>query len=120
MSAVAAVIQRQPQDSHRNVYQNFAHLITGHWSVKNIKPSATGESQEIRIKVRINDNGLISVTSANIVEKKAIKEPETPQGETPAANPEGGNNMDTTEVSLDLIVFFSLEWPLRKATKLDT
>lgn len=71
--------------------------------MKNIKPTATGEAQEIRIKVRITDNGLISVTGANAVEKKAVKDPETPQGETPAGNPDGGNNMDTTEVSLNLI-----------------
>lgn len=72
---------------------------SGRWSVKDIKPTATGEPQEVRVKVRINDNGLILVTSASIVEKKA-KEPETqPPAAGDNAAPENGNNMDTTEVS---------------------
>lgn len=76
------------------------YFCVGRWSVKNIKPTPTGEPQEIRVKVRINDNGLILVTSASIVEKKA-KEPEPPQpaGDNAAPNSENGNNMDTTEVS---------------------
>lgn len=67
--------------------------------MKNIKPSATGGPQDVRIKVRINDNGLILVTSACIVEKKP-KEPEpSPPAAGDNAAPENGNNMDTTEVS---------------------
>lgn len=68
--------------------------------MKNIKPTANGEPQEVKIKVRINNNGVILVTSANLVDKKAIKVAEEP---TPADNSSGstenGNNMDTQEVS---------------------
>lgn len=90
---------------HRILFKHYQIIqfkwTQGHWSVKNIKPTSTGESQEVRIKLRINDNGLILVTSANIVEKKAIKEPETPPtAENAVPNPENGSNMDTTEVSV--------------------
>lgn len=63
------------------------HCI-GRWYVKNIKPTSTGEAQEVKIKVRINANGVIQVTSANLVEKK-LKE------EIPVDNGNGEtNNMD--------------------------
>lgn len=71
--------------------------------MKNIKPTANGEPQEVKIKVRINNNGVILVTSANIVDKKAAKAIEEP---TPADNTSGstenGNTMDTQEVSQPL------------------
>lgn len=38
--------------------------------MKDVKPSATGEPQEVRVKVRINHNGLLLVSSAMMVEKK--------------------------------------------------
>jgi heat shock protein len=42
----------------------------GEWQIKEIKPSATGEAQEIKVKVRLNNNGLLLVASAQMVEKK--------------------------------------------------
>jgi heat shock protein 110kDa len=38
--------------------------------VKDVKPSVTGEPQEVRVKVRINHNGLLLVSSATMLEKK--------------------------------------------------
>lgn len=49
---------------------SFIQLL-GRWYVKNIKPTANGEPQEVKIKVRINGNGVILITSANLVDKKA-------------------------------------------------
>lgn len=69
---------------------------SGRWHVKNVKPTANGEPQEVKIKVRINMNGVVLVTSANLVDKKAAKAIEEP---TPAENAENGNSMDTQEVS---------------------
>lgn len=81
--------------SNLMIYSNL-----GRWQVKNVKPTANGEAQEVKIKVRINNNGVILVTSANLVDKKAVKAAEEP---TPADNSSGstenGNNMDTQEVS---------------------
>lgn len=38
--------------------------------MKDVKPSASGEAQEVKVKVRINHNGLLLVSSAQMVEKK--------------------------------------------------
>lgn len=66
----------------------FVCLFSGRWFVKNIKPTATGEPQEVKIKVRINANGVICLTSANIVEKKAKEEIPVDNGNTDANNME--------------------------------
>lgn len=62
--------------------------------MKNIKPTATGEHQEVKIKVRINVNGVIQLTSANIVDKK-------PKEETQCDN---GNN-ENMEVTQEVCVY---------------
>lgn len=74
----------------------------GRWHVKNIKP--TGEPQEVKIKVRININGVILVTGANLVDKKAAKAIEEPTSvdNNSSGSTENGNNMDTQEVSLHI------------------
>lgn len=70
---------------------------TGRWHVRNIKPAANGEPQEVKIKVRINNNGVILVTSANLVDKKAIKAEEQAADNGSADN---GNKMETQEVCI--------------------
>ncbi|XP_031630545.1 heat shock 70 kDa protein 4 isoform X2 [Contarinia nasturtii] len=60
----------------------------GRWYVKNIKPTATGEAQEVKIKVRINSNGVIQLTSANIVDKKPKEEAPNDNGNTDTNNME--------------------------------
>lgn len=35
-----------------------------------MKPNAIGESQEIKIKVRVNNHGILLISSATMVEKK--------------------------------------------------
>lgn len=59
--------------------------------MKSIKPTSTGEPQEVKIKVRINANGVIQLTSANLVEKKAKEETPVDNGNTET------NNMDVTQ-----------------------
>lgn len=44
--------------------------------MNNIKPTATGVPQVVRVEVQITDNGLFSVTSPSIVENEG-KEPKT-------------------------------------------
>lgn len=66
-------------------------ISIGRWYVKNIKPTPTGEAQEVKIKVRINSNGVIQLTSANLVDKK-------PKEETPVDNGNAeSNNMEVTQ-----------------------
>lgn len=78
------------------LFVRYILCIAGRWHVKNIKPTANGEPQEVKIKVRINNNGIILVTSANVVDKKAIKVDEPA---TPTDNGDNGNKMDVQEVS---------------------
>uniref|UniRef100_A0A6B2EDD3 Putative heat shock 70 kDa protein 4-like isoform x3 n=1 Tax=Phlebotomus kandelakii TaxID=1109342 RepID=A0A6B2EDD3_9DIPT len=42
----------------------------GRWVIRDIKPNSAGESQEVKVKIRINQNGIISITSATLTEKK--------------------------------------------------
>lgn len=58
--------------------------------MKNIKPGPQGEAQEVKIKVRINSNGVIQLTSANLVEKK-------PKEEVPNDNGNTETNMDVAQ-----------------------
>lgn len=67
--------------------------MLGRWYVKNIKPTPTGEPQEVKIKVRINSNGVIQLTSANLVDKK-------PKEETPVDN--GNTETNNMEVSQEV------------------
>lgn len=80
---------------------NESHV--GRWYVKNIKPTPAGEPQELKIKVRINANGVISLTSANLVEKK-LKE------DIPIDNGNGEtNNMEVGQEVCMHCTLFPLE-----------
>lgn len=65
----------------------------GRWYVKNIKPTSTGEAQEVKIKVRINANGVIQLTSANLVEKKLKEEIPIDNGNGETNNMEVGQEV---------------------------
>lgn len=67
--------------------------FAGRWHVKNIKPTPNGEPQEVKVKVRINVNGVILVPSANVVDKKAKIEEQSPVDNGTADT----NNMDVSQ-----------------------
>lgn len=70
-----------------------------------MKPSATGEAQEVKVKVRINHNGILLISSAQMIEKKDAQEdaqnganenePQSPA--TPDGQPPSGEPMDTQQ-----------------------
>lgn len=63
----------------------------GHFIIKDVRPTAEGESSKIKVKVRINLHGIVSIVSAVLVEKKDNAEAEETQMETePAANDQEG------------------------------
>lgn len=76
-----------------------------------MKPSASGEAQEVKVKVRINHNGILLISSAQMIEKKDTTQEDSqngvnenePQSPEPAATPDGqpptGEAMDTQDVS---------------------
>lgn len=48
----------------------FAFLFSGKWLIKDVKPNSLGESQKIKVKVRVNIHGIVTVSSATIVTEK--------------------------------------------------
>lgn len=83
--------------------------------INDVKPNTNGEAQEVKMKVRINNNGVILVSSAHMVERKepvkaelngeieaAAAVPATPNPTADAA-PDAvgapGEPMETQEVS---------------------
>jgi len=46
----------------------------GVFEIGDIKPNAEGGSQKVKVKVRVNPNGIFGVASANLVEKHEIEE----------------------------------------------
>lgn len=78
------------------IFREFA----GRWYVK-VKPTPTGEPQEVKIKVRINANGVIQITGVNIVDKKAKEE-------VPVAVDNGNSDTNNMEVGQEVrIAVFS-------------
>ena len=61
-----------------------------------MKPTAEGGSQKVKVKVRINPNGIFGVSSANLVEKHEIEEevPEDAPMETDDKKDEGAEKKE--------------------------
>lgn len=60
----------------------FPDQIIGQWFIKDIAPTTEGESQKIKLKVRVNIHGIITIASASLVEKREAASTEA-EGETP-------------------------------------
>lgn len=87
-SRLLTVQRREPLTINVHYEPNsvpFPDPFIGAFHVKDIKPNANGDPQEVKIKVRINQNGILLVSSATMVEKQESEEPVTPPG---AANGE--------------------------------
>ncbi|KRF84883.1 heat shock 70 kDa protein 4 isoform X2 [Drosophila virilis] len=46
----------------------------GVWKIKDVKPTERGESQDVKLKVRINQNGIVLISSATLVDRKEQEE----------------------------------------------
>ncbi|KAH8270458.1 hypothetical protein KR018_010243 [Drosophila ironensis] len=66
----------------------------GVWKIKDVKPTERGEGQDVKLKVRINQNGIVLISSATLVEKKEAEEAaaaaEQAAGEEKAGEQAGG------------------------------
>merc|ERR1712012_1209554 len=61
------------------------------FEVGDVRPTAEGGSQKVKVKVRINPNGIFGVSSANLVEKHEKEEAgDKKEEENKEAKPEGG------------------------------
>ncbi|XP_050303566.1 heat shock 70 kDa protein 4 isoform X2 [Anthonomus grandis grandis] len=53
----------------------------GTWLIKDIRPSPDGKPQKVKAKVRINLHGIVTVSSASLIEAKEATETESPEKE---------------------------------------
>lgn len=110
-SRLLTVHRREPMTINVHYEPNsvpYPDTFIGAFHIKDIKPNANGDPQEVKIKVRINQNGIVLVSSAAMVEKRESEEPVTPpataNGDQPAQNspqgeesPKSGEPMDIQE-----------------------
>lgn len=111
-SRLLTVHRREPLTINVHYEPNsvpYPDPFIGSFHIKDIKPNANGDPQEVKIKVRINQNGIVLVSSATMVEKRESEEPVTPpataNGEQPPTPnspqgeeaPKAGEPMDIQE-----------------------
>ncbi|XP_052738179.1 97 kDa heat shock protein [Bicyclus anynana] len=48
----------------------YSDTFIGEWHIRDVQPTPEGESQKVKLKVRVNIHGIITVASASLVEKK--------------------------------------------------
>ncbi|XP_050071854.1 heat shock 70 kDa protein 4 isoform X2 [Anopheles maculipalpis] len=72
----------------------YPDSFIGAYHLKGIKPDANGEAQEVKVKVRINHHGIITISSATMYERKESEEPASP---TPATNGDEKKSVDATQ-----------------------
>lgn len=79
----------------------FADPFIGTWNIKDVKPSAKGEAQEVKIKFKLTPSGTVSVSSVHLVKQSEKKEeaPAPPAAEEAAAEPA----MEGQEVSCEML-----------------
>ena len=61
----------------------------GVFEIGDVRPTAEGGSQKVKVKVRINPNGIFGVSSANLVEKHEVEEEVPEEMETDEKKEEG-------------------------------
>nr|UNE55961.1 heat shock 70 kDa protein cognate 4 [Paroster macrosturtensis] len=110
----------------------YPDRMIGQWLVKDIKPTPDGESQKIKVKVRINIHGLFNVASASLYERKDTLEEDgpdnnvennsegekqnesTPMNEATEDNTEGSDKKDKDKKKKQLVK--AIELPIECAT----
>lgn len=81
-------------------FPNLTSLFPGTWMVKDIRPNAEGKPQKVKVKVRINLHGIMTVSSASLFEAKEASEIEN--GEEQKQQPENQQNQNSTEQQNDV------------------
>lgn len=74
----------------------YPDAFIGSYHLKGIKPDANGEPQEVKVKVRINHHGIITILSATMYERKESEEPASP---TPATNGDQQKSGDVNQTT---------------------
>ncbi|CAB3224942.1 unnamed protein product [Arctia plantaginis] len=80
----------------------FPDQFIGQWQIKDVQPTSEGESQKVKLKVRVNIHGIITVASASLVEKKQDAQNESIEMENTHDNAQGQEAaMDTNGANVD-------------------
>ncbi|CAH1159650.1 unnamed protein product [Phaedon cochleariae] len=71
----------------------------GTWVIKDIRPNADGKAQKVKVKVRVNLHGVMTVSSASLYEAKEAVEPDAPDDDRspPKEEPTGGEPAEAGE-----------------------
>lgn len=82
----------------------FPLSTIGKYHIKDVKPNDKGGPQEVRVKVRINQHGIVLISSANYIDKKDEEQMET----TPPEQGEVQENSNTEPMDVCQEVSFIL------------
>ena len=53
-------------------FSKLRSSFLGSWTVKNVTPNEEGESRKVKVKVRVNPNGIFSVCSASMFDTVTV------------------------------------------------
>lgn len=60
----------------------YADSYIGQFTVRDVKPTADGASQKVKVKARVNLHGIFSINSATLLEKSDVQEEVLPSSES--------------------------------------
>ncbi|KAI4493155.1 hypothetical protein M0802_009572 [Mischocyttarus mexicanus] len=81
---------------------SYPSTFVGVFSIKNVKPTQEGEVSKVKVKVRINLNGILTVASASLVEKREPTQQEKEEEEKLLQQQQQQqNNMDVEQDKKD-------------------
>lgn len=72
------------------------NIFTGTYTIKNVKPTPEGELSKVKVKVRINLNGILTIVSASLIEKRELTQQEKEEEEKQQQQQQQ-NNMDVDQ-----------------------
>nr|CAI5825830.1 unnamed protein product [Callosobruchus analis] len=92
-------------------YPDKEVFCLGKWVIKDIRPNAEGKPQKVKVKVRVNLHGIMTISSASLFEAKETPEPE-PSEEQQATK--GGENAEKDKKKKQTVK--SIELPIESLT----
>ncbi|XP_044735418.1 heat shock 70 kDa protein 4 isoform X2 [Chrysoperla carnea] len=75
-SKLLTFYRREPFAIRASYSENVPYPVPeiGEWIIKDVKPTSEGDSQKVKVKVRINIHGILSISSASLMERKETEE----------------------------------------------
>ncbi|GBP59517.1 97 kDa heat shock protein [Eumeta japonica] len=98
-SKMLTFYRREPfsVSAHYSDQVPYPDTFIGQWNIKDVQPTPEGESQKVKLKVRVNIHGIITVASASLVEKKQ----DSNQDENNEMEGSNENNQNTQESPME-------------------